>query len=466
MRRTFSFACILSLGSMLAVESPSPAAELGVGVATVDITPPTGYRMAGYFVERVNAGTKDPLMAKAIAFRQGDQKAALVFCDLVSVPADVASRARARAAERTGIPADRIAVAATHSHTGPLYHGVLRRHFHEKAIAAQGRDPREEVDYPAQLVEKLAGVVAEAQAAIAPARLEAGTGRETRLAFNRRFHMKDGTVRFNPGPLNPDIVRPAGPIDPEVGIILVEPASGGPPRAGLAVFAMHLDTVGGTSYSADYPYFLESELRKAFGPQFVSLFGAGTCGNINHIDVTTKTRASTETLGTRLAETVLAARPNLKPVESPSLAVATATVEVPLQRPTDAEVDEARKLIDQVGTKALPFLEQVRVVKVLDLRESYPEPAAKLDVQAFRLGPELAIVTLPGEVFVEHGLAIKRGSPFAMTFVVELANANPNYIPDRKAYTEGGYEAVNSRLAPGGGEMLVETALRLLKGLK
>ncbi len=278
--------------------------------------------------------------------------------------------------------------------------------------------------------------------------------------------MKDGTVRFNPGALNPDIVRPAGPIDPEVGIILVGPASGGPPRAGLTVFAMHLDTVGGTSYSADYPHYLEAELRKAFGPKFVSLFGAGTCGDINHIDVSTKTRASTESLGTRLAETVLAARPDLKPVKSPSLAVATATVDVPLQRPTEAEVAEARTLIDRVGNKSLPFLEQVRVAKVLDLHQNYPDATAKLDVQAFRLGPELAIVTLPGEVFVEHGLAIKRGSPFATTLVVELANASPAYIPTKKAFAEGSYEVVNSRVAPGGGEMLVEAALRLLKGLK
>ena len=113
-----------------------------------------------------------------------------------------------------------------------------------------------------------------------------------------------------------------------------------------------------------------------------------------------------------------------------------------------------------------PDLETVRVAKVIDLAENYRRPTEPLEVQVFRLGPEVALVTLPGEVFVEHGLAIKRGSPFQTTLVVELANANPSYVPTRKAFNEGSYEVVNSRVVPGGGEMLVETALRLLKQVR
>src|SRR5205823_3183207 len=112
----------------------APAAELEAGVATADITPPRGYRMAGYFSERTNTATKDPLLAKAIVLRQGDQRAALVFCDLVGIPRDVSSRARALAETRTGIPAGNIAICATHSHTGPLYFGVLRAYFHRRAV--------------------------------------------------------------------------------------------------------------------------------------------------------------------------------------------------------------------------------------------------------------------------------------------------------------------------------------------
>ena len=89
-----------------------------------------------------------------------------------------------------------------------------------------------------------------------------------------------------------------------------------------------------------------------------------------------------------------------------------------------------------------------------------------LEVHAYRLGPEVAIVTLPGEVFVEIGLAIKNASPFETTLVIELANDAPGYIPTRQAFAEGSYETVNSRVEPGQGEKMAARALRLLKELK
>jgi hypothetical protein len=313
----------------------------------------------------------------------------------------------------------------------------------------------------------VAEAVTSAWKQLAPVRLEAGNARETRLAFNRRYHMKDGTVRFNPGPLNPDIVRPAGPVDPDVGIILLAPArdDNAPPIAGLTVFAMHLDTTGGTEYSADYPYYLETALKKALGPEFLSVFGAGTCGDINHIDVTRRDRPSPEDLGKALAETVLAARRRLSLVTTPALDVLSTQVTCDVQQPTSQEIADAREKAEQLTSSKMPFLEKVQTAKVLDLRERYPEPRTTMEVQAIRLGPELAIVALPGEVFVELGLAIKKRSPFTTTLVVELANDVPNYIPTTKAFGEGSYEVVNSRLAPGSGEQLMAAAVRVLREL-
>ena len=73
---------------------------------------------------------------------------------------------------------------------------------------------------------------------------------------------------------------------------------------------------------------------------------------------------------------------------------------------------------------------------------------------------------LPGEIFVELGLAIKRRSPFKTTIVIELCNDAPGYLPTRKAFVEGSYETVNSRIESGGGEALVEAAVELLEALK
>src|SRR4051794_28878053 len=107
--------------------------ELQAGVDVVDITPPVGLRMSGYFNERLSTGTHDPLHAKALVLIQGDAKAAFVACDLIGIPAPIAKKARELAAKRTGIPAEHIVIHGTHSHTGVLFFGALRKYFHDKA---------------------------------------------------------------------------------------------------------------------------------------------------------------------------------------------------------------------------------------------------------------------------------------------------------------------------------------------
>jgi hypothetical protein len=447
------------------------AAEFQAGVAGVDITPPSGYRLSGYFNERLSTGVKDPLHAKALVFKQGDVKAALVVCDLIGMAVDVTTHARRAASEQTGIPVANIAITATHSHTGPLYFGALREYFHQRAIEKHGRDPQEASSYDEALVEKLVGVIRQADKAAQPVQIDAGIAEENRLSFNRRFHMKDGSVRFNPGQQNPDIIRAAGPIDPDVGIVRFRTASSrgasnenGREIAALVVFAMHLDTLGGTEYSADYPFFLERELKKSHGPHFVSMFATGTCGDINHIDVQTKQRRTTQQIGQLLAETVESYWPSLKPIETPALAVRHTIVEAPLQKYTAEQLAQARASMPKIGSREMSFLDQVETTKIVDLALRTAD-SLPLEVQAFRLSPDTAIVTLPGEVFVELGLAIKRASPFKNTLVIELANDDPNYIPTKKAFAEGSYETVNSRVVPGSGERIAEAAIQLLSEL-
>jgi neutral ceramidase len=103
----------------------------------------------------------------------------------------------------------------------------------------------------------------------------------------------------------------------------------------------------------------------------------------------------------------------------------------------------------------------VRAFKVLSVSEYQGKPIdAEVDVVS--LGRDLAWVGLPGEIFVELGMAIKHASPFRYTIVNELSNDRIHYVPDRKAFAEGNYEVVNSLCAPGGGEALVDAATRLL----
>src|ERR1035437_7923201 len=123
----------LSTGCAQVSRPASSAESFSVGAAEIDITPPAGYRLAGYFNERLATGTHDPLHAKAIVLRQGADQVALVSCDLIGVSLSVTTNARAQASALTGIPLSNIVICATHSHTGPLFEVPLRDYFHAVA---------------------------------------------------------------------------------------------------------------------------------------------------------------------------------------------------------------------------------------------------------------------------------------------------------------------------------------------
>jgi len=422
--------------------------------ATGDITPPVGYRMSGYFYERLAKGTKDPLLAKAIVFSQDDTIAALVVCDIVGMAPKVATESRRRIAQELGIPVSNVSIAATHSHTGPLYFGALRDHFHDATVAREGSDPHETFDYPNFLTDQIVSVVRQAKQNRQAVRFSAGYGNENRIAFNRRFLMKNGRAKTWIGINHPDVVGVAGPIDPQIGLIRFDSVADGKPLSAITSYALHLDTLGGEQYSADFPLYLQQQLSKQYGAGFVSLFGNGTCGDINHVDTVAKQRNSTEKIGRLLAESVSKAMPTLEPESNPSLAVRSVVIHVPKQPFSAEQIAQAKKDMDHVGDRTVPFPQRVEAYKITALQD-YQGDTIPLEIHAFRLSHKVAIVTLPGEVFVELGIHIKLNSPFETTLVIELANDAPGYIPTKKAFVEGGYETINSRVAPGGGEQMV-----------
>jgi neutral ceramidase len=427
------------------------AAPLQVGSAEVDITP-TGRKV------------HDPLLAKAIVFRQGRTEAALVLCDVIFISGEQSSAIRALVQRRTGIPARHVAVAATHTHFGA---------------------------YHSNFVDRVAEAIVQAGHRVRPVTLTSGLAQQPGLAFNRRFLMKDGTVRFNPGfgpgvpsfdggqPFqNPDIVRPVGPTDPTVAILLFRDQVNQQATTALVNFALHVCTCPGGQLSADFPYFLAESLKGGFGQQLISVFAAGTCGDVNHFDVSQPPPAGAyeipQRIGQTLAECVRKSVPELRPSRGGKLAVRSESINVPLQTFSEMDLAWAREATanafkDFPGIKYNQpgFLASIRAQRILTLEKLRQKGSSvALEVQAFRLSDDVAVVTLPGELFVELGIDLRKRSPFAHTIVIELANESCGYVPTSKAFSEGGYEVANARLVPGAGETLVETALRLLQDLK
>lgn len=449
---------------LLACTSVAPAAGPAAGAARVDITPPPGTPMAGYYSLRGAEGTHDPLFAKALVLEVDGTRAALVTLDLISTTFGMVAESRQLIEEQTGIPGKNVMISATHSHTGPVLSDGRPRN------EAFGGDNKLAAEFMRGLPAKIAAAVKKADQARVPAKLFRGVGAEHGLAFNRRFHMTDGTVGWNPGKLNPKIVRPAGPTDPSVPVLWIETADGRP-LACYVNFAMHLDTVGGMYYSADYPGVLAKALADAKGDGLVTLFAAGTCGDINHINVGHGKRqhghGEAARIGTRLAAEVLRVLDRVEPVADGPLRVSSRTVDLPLAPVTPAEAAEAKEVVAKVtaGTKPAPkFLDQVQAFKAADIADRLGKPLG-VEVQVIALGPDVAWVSLPGEIFVQLGLDIKDGSPFRQTMIAELANGAIGYVPTRVAYGQGNYEVVSARCAAGSGEFLVDAAVAQLREL-
>jgi hypothetical protein len=434
-------------------------ADLRVGRAKVVITPPLGAAMGSSYGLTPAKSVADDLHAKALVLESGGVKAALVACDLISIQKSLVAGARRLIEQRTGLRGNQVILSATHCHAGPQMHPLF--------LALAG-GPAEQLgkQYVADLPGHIAEAVRLAEADLQPARASAAVVHEDAVVFNRRFLLQDGTVRMNPGRLNPAIVRPVGPVDPDLSVVYFETPSG-QALASFVNYALHVAIVGGSQISADYPGYLSRYLAAVKGPGMLTLFTNGMSGNINHLDVSDPKplsgHAASARVGAILAAGVLRAYQQLQPIGPARLRSRTEKVLLPTPEFTPAEVERARATFSRYGKPGAPsFDEVVHAWKVLDVAELGGAPL-ETEVQVIALGDELGWVGMPGDAFVELGLGVKANSPFPFTIVSEQSGSGAiSYVPNRKAFPEGAYEVISARFSPGGAERLVDAAVRLL----
>lgn len=458
LKRLFRLTSIAGL-AIAALNPLSLAQSLRIGQAAVDITPPVGMPFQvpqrPPFPVVSAAGTHDPLHAKAIVFENGGVKAAIVACDLTSIPVHIIAAARAHAGKISQVPPENVMITATHTHTGPN----IRPRFFKNASPQQKQVATE---YLERLPQLIAEGVQRAEQNLTAARLHATVGHAPGVAFNRRFLMKDGTVVSNPGKgrdeLLVNVVRPSGPTDPSLPIVYAE-TSTGQPLATLLNFAMHLDTTGGVEYSADFPHQIAKILTDVKGPGMLTHFTIGAAGNINHYYLLdpqrpwrTKGFQEAARIGTLLAAEVVRSYPKLQPIAAAPIKVSREIVRLLVLE------QKAPALAAQFGNKA-EFHDGELMVKLVHGKYTF-----EAEVMVISVGDEVAFVGLPGEMFVELGLAIKQNSPYQFTFINTLANGAIGYVANRKAYREGSYGAApaSTRSNPGSGEALVDSAVRQL----
>jgi hypothetical protein len=453
---------VLLLCLFIAAPANAQTVELRVGAAAVSITPPTGTPLAGYYRKRLSEGVLDDLYSKAVVVERGGVKAAIVVCDILTLPRHIIVSARKLIEEQTGIPGANVMIGATHSHTSPVVSGENTRD------KLDGGDSDPALKYTASLPALIAQSVAEADRKLAPARGSAAIAQEGGVSFNRRFWMRDGSVSWNPPKFDKGIIRTAGPIDPEVGFLYFETPDA-KPISTVVNHALHSDTTGGQKISADYMGHLARLLGEYKGNEMLTLFALGACGNINHRDVFWRDNQKGVNEAFRIA-TVLAGAINrswddLKPIDASAVQVRGEIVALPAAPISEEDVAKANDVLQRLSDPKTAFMEQVKAFQVLDIKSLNGRPL-EVEVQVIALGKDVAFVSLPGEVFVELGISIKKASPFPYTMIVELANGSIGYIPNKSAYPEGNYEVASARCAAGSGEMLVTTAVKLLGELR
>ena len=473
------FSLLLSFFLLCTLSCHAQTDLLRVGAACVDMTPTV-------FPIQLRSGKSnyvhDPLHVRAVAFERGEGRAVICLIDAIGIGREMSDLAKARAAEKTGWKTEEMLICATHTHTAP-----------KGGEGTPGKEAYEKLKH-----DKLEEAIVKAIQALQPARVGFGSDEEPSEVRNRRWFLEPGTMTANPlGELDQvktnagrnDLIKPAGPTDPEICVIDVR-TNRNKPLALIANYALHY--VGGipkvkeendrlvgmasADYFGEFSRVMPYRIGGTNPPEdFVALMTNGASGDINNL-VFTGTRAprspfeQVRIVASKAADTAWRA---VKKIESyddkPIVAVLQREVDLPYRKPAEREIILAESLLKKSSKERNDINKRTTSVanRVIEYSDpDYPETEPVL-IQAMRIG-EQAIVSMPFEVLVEIGLEIKKKSAFERTFLIAMANGGYGYLPPPNQHKLGGYETWlgTSRFQPQSSDLLIKHLLQMLEELK
>ena len=400
-----------------------------IGVSSVNITPPIGVPMAGYSArDDVSIGIHDDLYAKAIVFDDDNTKAALIRCDLIGLEREFVEEVRKLIESDTGICGKNVMITCTHTHSGPITNPI----FPELNA------------WMNVLSRKIKGAVTAAHRNMKEAKIGFNHGSVEGIVINRR--------------------KPNGPVDTEIGIIRIDDQAGNP-MAIIVNYTCHAVVLGPDNLliSADYPGYVMSFVEKNLG--IPALFVNGACGDINPLDKLAIMRLKrgksiynrrngtfeeAKRLGSMIGAEAVKVFLGTETENDLELKVTSRNIKVPLSDLPPLEDAKKmlkenerlfRKLVSekrdvaQMYRTAVTIKNTQKIIKYINSGEN----ARSTEIQAFKIGDN-GLIALPGEIFVEIGMNIKKQSSLKYTFICELANDSIGYVPTEEAFKESGYE--------------------------
>lgn len=445
--------------------------KLFAGFGRVNITPPMGISVAGYFKERKADGVLDELEINAVALKVEDNTVLLITVDHCGIVKPIMDGYKAEITKKTGVPSENIFIHATHTHTGPTM--------------IVDTDDVLINEYITFTTHKIADASSFAIQDLKPAKMGYGVSQAPGIAFVRRFRMKDGSVRTNPGVGNPDILAPIGDVDERVNVIRF--ARENADDIVLANFGDHPDTVGGNKISGDWPALTRATFEKAVD-NTKCIFFNGAQGDVNHVKVNptpgdfngmfhdfdgcSRGYPHAIYMGRVVAGAIMQIYDKVTFTDVDSLKSVQIMVDIPANKATPSELPEAHRINDLhlAGRDAeLPYegmmlttvvAEAARMVRL----ENAPDNKPML-FSAVKVG-NVALFGIPGEPFTGIGRGIKEAEGWDLVLPVCQTNAKEGYFPMQDAYDEGGYEARSSNFKAGVAELIIEKGKKILSDLR
>ena len=444
--------------------------NLQAGFARENINPPMGIPIRGYFIPRFADGILDDLEVVALALKLGDVTTLMICIDNAGIKQEINLEFRKSASKATGVPVENIILSATHTHTGP----ALENPENLEIIS----------EYVALVDKKITAAAVNAIADLKDAKMGYGRGTAPNVAFCRRYLMKDGSIKTNPGVNNPDIVRPIREAYETVSVVRFDRENAD--TIVFVNFANHPDVIGGCKISADWPGILRTTVEKVLD-NTKCIFFNGMQGDINHVNVFPKpgdfngmfvdfddvSRGYDHAryIARVVTGGVLQAFDKVNYVEVDKLASVQKVINVPSNRPDPKDIPEAHRINDlhlAGRDDELPYegmmlttivAEAARMVRL----ENGPD-AFDMTLSAIAIGP-VAIVGVPGEPFTGIGVGLREAEGFDMIIPCCITNGYEGYFPMKDSYDEGGYEARSSRFKAGVAEYIIEEGKKIIESL-
>ena len=447
--------------------------DLKVGFSRIEINPPLGVNLQGYFHQRLNEGILDDLEINTVAVQKDGATVALVTLDSEAADTNYYEAARQYVAKRTGLSKEAIFIHTTHTHVGGCF-GKEDEYTNDL-----------DREYDSLVMKKIADSIVYAMEDLKPARMGIGFSKAERVGFNRRYLMKDGSTKTNPGVNNPDIVKAIGLLDESVNVIRFERECGD--SVVIGNYGNHPDVIGGNKASADWPGFARRIFERAV-ENTKCIFFNGAQGDINHVNVkpvggdlngmfndfddVTRGYAHSRHIGNVLAGALMSVYEKVEFLPVDEIKFVEKVINVASNMPKKEEMEEARyiqKMVDDGKREELPYKGMMLTTMIADAArkirlENGPE-YFPLNLSAIKIGP-VVFMGIPGEPFTGIGMGLKEAQGWKMVCPTCLTNGSRGYFPMEDSYAEGGYEAKTSEYKAGVAETIIEEGVKILNSLK